>query len=210
MDAATLSLDERDGLLCRCDSYRKAFEQILNEMGRRISPKRIQLALSTLGINDAFLLRANSRLKHAAYNYLFFADRRKGSTIFEAWHKDHLKRSARSSATFTAMVDALAKSRFSAFIIERVHIGLGVEVRDVVTGDQLFLVDRLMAENWKIEMQFAGRIAILPEFAMLITESLESAVTPGAEFTGGQLSDREQAKLQAVVIQMFRDALLSC
>ena len=130
-------------------------------------------------------------------------------TIFDAWHKDYLKRPVRASTAYAATVEALAQSRFSVFGIERIHAGLGVDVRDVMTGEQHFVVDRLMSENWKVGMQFGNRIAALPELTMMLGEPLESAVKPGQDFTGGRLNVVDQGKLQAVVIQMFRDALLS-
>lgn len=202
--------DDPEKLLRQYALNQQAFQQVLNEMGTCVSSKRFKLALMTLGIHDALLLRANPRLKHALNGYLYFTDRRRGSTIFESWYKAFIKQSARRSAAFNTVVNSLAQFRYSVFEIESVHVGLGVGVRDVLTGDQHLMVDQRMSENWHVGMQFGDRISILPEFTMLLSEPLESAVRPGQNFTGGQITAEEQAKLEAAVIEMFRDALLSC
>ncbi len=206
MNADALKPEEREALLGQYEAYRKAVVQILDEMQKRVGARRCQLVWRDLGVDDRVLLQANRRLKQAVYDYILFADRRKGSTIFEGWHRDHLKKAARPWATFNAAVDALAQSRFSAFEIEQLHSGLGIHVRDDLTGERYFVVDRLMSENWEVGTQFGNRIAVLPGFAIFLTESIESAVTPGQEFTGRPLNAADQAKLQTVVIEMFRDA----
>jgi hypothetical protein len=209
MDATEPIPAAPEALLHQYDLYRKVVETIIGEIADWAGEKRSQLAFKKLGV-DLFLLRSYPRLKYAACDYLYFSDRRKGSTLFENWYRDYQKKSSHRLATFRMVVDALARSRFSAFEIEQVHTGLGVTARDILSGDRHLVVDRLMSQDWETGMQFATRIIILPEFTMTLCESIESAVKPGQDFTGGQLSEKEQVKLQAVAIEMFRDALLSC
>lgn len=208
MNERAYASENRDELLRRYDVYREALAQIYHELSDRFSRRRFDLVCRTLQLGGLLgVIAASERLRAAIYEYALFADRHEGRTILEQWVDD--VRPGNAAATESAkerLVEALTRSRFSVFDVEGIEPGLGLHIRDVLSGQLTFVVDRLTSVNWTPGQQFGARLLSLPEFAIFVGEPIEAAVKPGDGFQDGALPPADQTKLQAAVIGAFAEA----
>ena len=162
------SPDNRDDLLWQYKLYYDALGEVMGKLTKGLTRERFDLVLKTLGLADDMpLVLRNDRLRAAIYDYAVFSDRLEGRTIFQQWLEDfHQHQGDAVKAATSRLVEALVENRFSVFDVEAVREGLGVDVRDVLCEQRLFVMDRLMSSNWRQGARFASRLIILPQFAM--------------------------------------------
>jgi len=201
--------DSRAAILRQYDLDRDVLAKVFGRLTRRLTKERFVLVLKSLGISESpTVFPSHPRLRAAAYDYAVLAHRRRGRTIFQEWlDKYNDGRCGPTTPALNRVVTALTESRFGVHDIETVEDGVGVGVRDVLSGERHFVVDRLMSANWKAGARFGNRLIAFPGFAMFTSEPIEAAVSPGEDFQGGALSASDQAKLQAALIKAFAQAV---
>ena len=112
-----------------------------------------------------------------------------------------------------AVQTAMGKDRFSMFQAERVLPGMGLEFRDLVRGDALFVVDEGLSRTMHQGVAFGGRLIPFSNFWIVtgagfpmseeVVKTVQQIFLPTLKLTEGKLADLSPAaheELATVVI----------
>jgi hypothetical protein len=110
-------------------------------------------------------------------------------------------------------LEASIRSRFRVMIVENVVTNLGINVRDLLTKESMFLVDQAFSHRSPVGSGLAGRIVELPDFALTtgVAVPLPEALLPILVYKAqtffhnkplNQLSGEDNVKLQLIVLQL--------
>lgn len=156
---------ERDAALVeRYKAVRKAGLAFNMELIKQLPKAAAPECGKKLGLFKAGTLILNNEDEIAIlYDHCLHHFRRAGKNAIER----HAEQSPPAPGTLEAeYVEALLAARYCVLRVEALRPGLGVALRDLVTGERLDLMDLSLADTATVGTELVGRILPLPDFNM--------------------------------------------
>ena len=137
-------------------------------------------------------------------DYLIYMHRPRGfSLVRQQYNRKLFPEGSREQALLAGMVQA----RFSVFWIRSVHPGAGCEMLDIISGDQVFLLDQSLAQHDSAGLLAAFRIfpfgaAWAHTGANMVLGRIEDAA--GLQPMGRKLTEQEERELNEENVRRWR------
>ena len=147
--------------------YRHLRELMLgmhNELTRRIPRKVIKKCGKRLGVlrGNRLLFNRETDLS-ILMDYCLYSYRAKGQNLVQEYWAELRDQQDNDKQM---LLKAMAAARYSLFEMQAIEDSVGVHVRDMLTDEQLLIVDRGFAESGSKGLILASRMVRLPEFCM--------------------------------------------
>ena len=140
-------------------------------------------------------------------DYLIYMHRPRGFNLVRQLHNRKMfPEGSREQELLAGMVQA----RFSVFWIRSVHQGVGCEALDIISGDQLFLLDQSLPQHDSVGLLAAFRIfpfrtAWAHTGANMVLGKIEDAA--GLQPMGRKLTEQEERELNEENVRRWRALL---
>lgn len=182
-----------------------------NAAVKTISRTTLHKCAKTFGMLDGnnLMLDSDSELT-ILMDFCIYSHRQKGKSLTGKY----LAKLAPTEAGDEAVVrEAMARPRYSMYRIEKSIPGSGLHVRDLVRGDSLFLVDKMLSKTLKSGRVLGGRLIPTPSYWITtgacfplsedVVAEVEGTFLPALRMTEGDLtslSEKAEEELATVVI----------
>lgn len=163
-EKGTPPLLDREAMLARYRRNREVARSMHAPLLDRLGIDALKACASKLGIlrKGVFVFDSESEIALLT-DYALFCHRTMGKNAIERYLAEA---PYAPGSDELAVLEAKAASRYSLFVAQAIQRGLGAEVKDVVRGDRLFVVDVSFSETLEEGHAFATRLLVFPEFAM--------------------------------------------
>ena len=155
-----------------------------------------------LGVHFAHELEAE-----VFQDYLIYMHRPRGFSLVRQLHNQKIFPAGSPEQELLA---GMVQARFSVFWIRSVHSGAGCEVLDIISGDQLFLLDQSLPQHDSVGLLAAFRIfpfdtAWAHTGANMVLGKIEDAA--GLQPMGRKLTEQEERELNEENVRRWRALL---
>ena len=156
--------DRTEEMLDRYRRFRKAGIALNTGLAKQVPKAAVPECAKKLGLSKAgTLILNNDDEVGILYEYCFHHYRRAGKNVIER----HLEQAPPAAGSAEAsLLQAMLKSRFSAFLVEAINPHTGAALLDLITGETFDLVDIGLSQTGTAGVVLVGRILPMDGFNM--------------------------------------------
>jgi hypothetical protein len=213
MDPFTVLPENIDELVAEYQQCWPLVPMLHGRMAKMAGKEAIKACAKRLGMlarqGNRFGLHLEHDLEAEVFqDYLIYMHRPRGFSLVRQLHNRKLfPEGSREQELLAGMVQA----RFSVFWIRSVHPGAGCGVLDIISGDQVFLLDQSLPQHDSVGLLAAFRIFPFGNVwahtgANMVLGKIEDAA--GLQPMGRKLTEREERELNEENVRRWRALLV--